>query len=306
MKNFSLKAWSLVIAVALAYFVNSLSNSTVISLIVPVELRNLPQTKVVLLPSIRQAQVTIRGPSHLMEGVGQSPPSFSVSIPEEVGDRYSFNLQSEHLVLPPGVEVLNIDPPQMELVFDDLITKQLPVQVPRIGTLRKDFVLDKMSITPAEITVTGPISEMEGIDSVETAAIDMRAIQEPTTRTLTLSTPGRYMKLEPSKVSVEVQVSQIKTEKKFSKIPLDLRQEGSQLEYTASLPHVSVEVSGPRAKMNTLKPSLVSSFVEVSSDEKRKTFDARVQIELPDDIELVFVNPETVTLTAKSDLPPKK
>ncbi|MCB0333758.1 MAG: YbbR-like domain-containing protein [Bdellovibrionales bacterium] len=298
MKNFSLKAWSLIIAVSLAYFVNSLSNSTVISLIVPVELRNLPESKVVLLPSVRQAQVTIRGPSHLMEGVGQSPPSFSVSIPREVGDHYSFNLQSENLVLPPGVEVLNIDPPEMELVLDDLVTRKVPVQVPRIGVLRDDFVLDKMLITPHEVTVTGPASEMDSLKSVETAAIDVRSIQETVSRTLILSTPGRYVKLEPPKVSVEVVVRQLESEKKFNKIPLEVRHSGDEDRYISSLQFVSIEVSGPRGKMSKLKSSLITCFVEVSEEEARSSFEAQIHVELPDEIKLVFINPETVTLTA--------
>ena len=83
-QHLPLKIASLFIALILAYAVHSAGNASVVSLYVPVEIKNIPDDKVVVSPTKRSVQITIRGPSFLIGPIASSPPSLRARLPDEV------------------------------------------------------------------------------------------------------------------------------------------------------------------------------------------------------------------------------
>ena len=114
-QHLPLKIASLFIALILAYAVHSAGNASVVSLYVPVEIKNIPDDKVVVSPTKRSVQITIRGPSFLIGPIASSPPSLRARLPDEVRDRAIVNFQPIDLNLPRSIEVLSIEPSRMEL-----------------------------------------------------------------------------------------------------------------------------------------------------------------------------------------------
>ena len=88
-KNLGLKLISLVFAIILAYFVNSEGNTSIVGFVVPVEFQNVPSDKVLLRPSHRQVEVTIKGPSFVISKVAAEPRVFKVRLPIGVGNSFS-------------------------------------------------------------------------------------------------------------------------------------------------------------------------------------------------------------------------
>ena len=72
--NLLLKLVSLLAAILLAYSVHSDRNTSVLSFNVPIEIKNPPDDKVLVKPTRRLAQVTVRGPSFLVGPLVSSPP----------------------------------------------------------------------------------------------------------------------------------------------------------------------------------------------------------------------------------------
>src|SRR4051812_12898463 len=114
MRNLSLKIFSFLCAAMLAYFVHSDTNEGEIGISVPVELKGLPADKIVILPLERRAQISIKGPSFLLSQIYASPPAFKVRIPEEAGNEWVGLLNKKDLGLPPGVQIMRVDPPEMK------------------------------------------------------------------------------------------------------------------------------------------------------------------------------------------------
>lgn len=294
MKNLGLKIWSLLIAIALSVFVQSQSNRGMVTLLVPVELRNIPQNKILLLPKLPQAQVRLRGPSYLLSNVASSPPSIVFRVPPDVGERFTVSLQSSAFATPAGVEVLSIDPPEIEFIFDELVSKSFPLIVPRIGQLEGDLKLERIEILPENVVVTGPKTELQGLPNVETTPVDLRGITQTSQRELELRVPGRFSKLAVNKVSVRIVVSTLTQERRFSSIPIQ-PPAGSSAHFLFRPAVATVEVSGPRRRIKRLAANelRVEPKLEPAAS---GSMTVPLEVTLPEGISLVELDPEKVSV----------
>ena len=89
MKNGVLFIISAAISLHLLLFVNSQRNNSQRVLVMPVEIQNLPRDKVILLPTLRQIEVTIQGPEFIVTKAAAGAHSVKVDLPAHVGDRFS-------------------------------------------------------------------------------------------------------------------------------------------------------------------------------------------------------------------------
>lgn len=298
MKDFPLKVMAVLIALLLYAFVNSQSNRSVISLIVPVEVQNAPPQKIIVLPRFKQVQVTLRGPSFLLSDVAAAAPAFRVSLPEQVGTRYPVLLTKDDLVLPAKVDVVNIEPNELELVFDNLVSREVPIEVARLGQLSEDLKLLGVVVEPDVVTIEGPETELNSIERIETLPVDMREIVDSQTIEVRLRPPGTALKLSRNAVNVTVQTVSVMVEQTFVDLPVELRsQQGVDFEIDPSL--VTVEITGAKTVVKELNDSLIVPYVKLNTAVTAGTT-VPVAVELPERVELINVEPAQVRLRAKS------
>jgi len=297
MKNIGIKLWSLLIAVALFAFVNSQSNRGVMTLIAPLELRNLPSEKVVLIPQLNQIQVTVRGPSYLLSGLASSPPSYIVRVPPDVGNRHFVSLQADALAIPPSVEVLGIEPPEIEYILDDLERRELRVVVPRIGSLHEDLKLKSLVVNPETIVVRGPSTELQDLETIETGAVDLREIQESITKELAIRMPGRFLRAETEAVEAKVEVRLVEVERIVRDVPVSVLNKTTE-DSVLTPGSVDVELTGPKSVVESLSVSDIIAYVD-TVDGSIHSGQARVQLRLPERVSLIQIKPEMVEVSTR-------
>ena len=295
MRNLGLKLFSLLIALLLFVFVRNQTNTAQVAFTASVEVTNLPAGRMVLLPSLRQAQVTVRGPTFMVAQVTAAAPAFKVALPPAVENHYEAPLKAETLGLPPGIEVIGIEPRKIDLVLDRRVTKVVPVVVPRIGSVSEEYQLVRFQVEPAEVEITGPETEVKGIKNVESEPVDLRDVKQDMAREAALRTPWQHTQvLKRSAVTVDIKVAQITAERKFVGLRIDVRSRESRA-YELSPETASVEVSGPRAGILKLESPSVVPYVRVEHLASGVAM-LSVSVELPDGIALVAVDPERVSV----------
>lgn len=293
MKNLGLKSLSLMIAILLAYFVNSESNTSVFSFVVPVEIANLPESKIVLLPSLRQAQVSVRGPSFLVSRIAASPPVFKIEIPPDAGNRFEVALQHDLLALPSALDILSIEPSSMEFVFDNLIKKRVRVDVPQLGGPDAGMQITQILATPAEVELSGPQTEISEVSYVETSPFDVRDLRASERRVLKLRPPGKYSQVDPKEVEVVVGVVSKMSTRLFERLTVEVRAAGGGAYALAPSFLDLLEVSGAQDAVSVLKPEQVVPYVKITSaEEVNKT--VKVSVELPEGITIVRLQPDSL------------
>lgn len=292
MRNWYLKLFSLLAAVLLFRFVTSEGNSSVIGFSVPVEVRNLPQGKTLIWPLAPTAQVTIKGPSIFASSVAASPPTIKVRVPNDVPNSYVASFKKADIAVPPNVEVLSIEPPEMQLTFDNVISRDVPIEVVRLGNVPAGVKVDDIVITPAGVSLRGPETRIKDLLKIQTEPVDLRDVTTSFSREVQLQVPGSRTEANPSVVRLEVKVSPVRASRRFENVPVEIRSRGGEkLELVKQ--GVAIEVTGPKEKIETLGVADVIPYVRVPA-EASFPYDASASAELPEDISLVLIDPAKV------------
>lgn len=292
MKNIGLRIFSLIVATMLAYYVHSDTNEGVAGISVPVELKGLPSDMVVIYPLVRQAQVSLKGPSFLLSQIYASPPAFKVKVPEKVENRFVAQLNRNDLSLPPAVKLMRVEPSEMEFTFDRIVKKDVPVQVTQIGAPPDGIKLADISAKPKSVTVTGPQTEIKDLNRVDTEPIDLREITSDVEKELPLRLQARQSELSEAAVMVKVSVSSIQAERVFEEVPVEVRsiiQDGGIIEPSA----VRVKIIGPKERVNSMRKEEVVPYVKIQS-EPGKNEEFRVLLDLPKPFTVLLIEPEKV------------
>lgn len=159
--------------------------------------------------------------------------------------------------LPPDVELKFVDPPNVNIEWQDVVTRTIPIQAARTGQPAKGYeVADAMDIDPKEISIKGPSSLVEVLQFARLAAFDTTGLTEGVyRRRLAIDDPpSRVRYLGPPSATVTVTVVRRQTQVKFERRPVEV----------VGSPHarvtpavVDVTVSGPPRRR--LRPARRSS-----------------------------------------------
>ncbi len=293
MKNLGLKILAVVITLVLYAFVNSQSNQTELTVSLPVKFKNLPESKFILLPVNRQVQVTLRGPAHKISPVA-SGLFFEVNLPSEMENKLQISLTSQNLNLPVGLEAYNINPSKIDLILDEIITKEVKVEVLTIGQVNNDIKLLGINTEPSKVKVKGPSSEINQIASIETLPMDLREFKESGEVLLDLRAPSSSVTLESEKVKVSYSLANLAIERQFLELPLELRADG-EIDYQPEVTLVNVEVSGSSETISQMKEGELIPYVKITK-KVSKDLSAKVQVDLPPEVSLIKIEPDQVKL----------
>jgi len=291
-KDLGLKVFALIIAGLLAFYVHSESNNSQSSYVASVEVTGVPDRKIIIEPLGLQAKVTVRGPRFLVSPILQSQPGIRVRVPSDVDKSFLATLARDNIELPPGVQLVAIDPPEFQVRLDQLVTRELPVVVPQIGHLRKGLVLNRFAVSPERITVQGPEREVSSLIQVETKAVDLRSVTESASLDLSLRSPGNLITTTQSQIRVAMDVVVQASEKKFDQLAIELRSSTGKV-LVINPTKVSVEVSGPRDIVAALNRDQIIPYVRLGGEEADGS-DLKVGVDLPSGIQLVVVEPAAV------------
>lgn len=297
-KNLGLKLLSLFFALVLSYFVNSEGGASVSIYTFPIEFQNIPEKRVMLNASAKQVDVTVSGPSFIISKLLSESRSLKVRFPEGVGTRYVFAVDVSELKLPPTVSILSIEPREIEVFFDDKITRDISVVVPSIGSVGQNFRLSELIITPNQVSVTGPRSEVDALTRVETFPIDLRGVTSSMNEELRIRNFGSKVSLSPPFVKVAVQVKPVEHERRFVKVPIALR--SLKDESLAVSPSVAtILVKGSAELVQKITQDKIVLYVQVPEDYNPST-KIPVIAEVPEGISVSLIEPEAVTLSQVS------
>ena len=169
-RNLWLKVLALALAVAAWWFVAG-ESKVLVSITVPLEIRNVPKGMTITNKPERQVEVRLSGPSSLLSGMRPSELSAGVDLTAGHGGRQIFTLDDRAVKVPPGIKVQRIFPSSIEVILDRTERRMLPVSA-RIGggpSVRKRVA--KVEIDPPSVEVEALPEEFSRMQAVRTEEI---------------------------------------------------------------------------------------------------------------------------------------
>lgn len=168
--------------------------------------------------------VTLRGPARALNRViqeGMAP--VEVDLRETALDRVRFT--REMFLLPDELEVVAVDPPELGLVWEDVVTRRIPLQASLTGQPSKGNVVQgEPQLEPREVTVKGPLSLVEVLQFARLAAFDVSGLSSGTyTRRIALDPAGPGVRFLGSQAAtVTVRITEQRSERVFSSLPVEV------------------------------------------------------------------------------------
>lgn len=292
--NAGTKLLSVVVAVGLWFFVNAGERDTEISLQVPVELRNIPPTVMLVSPRVDFVDVVVRGPGTLLQRIHRD----SISVPLDLrGVRTGpavLRIMAEALDLPRGVAVVRLTPSEITLQFAAKMRKRVPVRVPITGKAPAGLRVTGTKVAPESIEVVGPAGEVDAIKSVDTAPIDLaEASPGLIERELPLEAPPEYVSFSATLVHAQVTVEEARGTRTVADVPVVVRNCAFR---TALQPaSIRITVRGPVTAIEALELDHGAVYVDAGAREPG-TYRVTPVVDLPGDVELVNQEPALVQL----------
>lgn len=297
------KAVCLLLAVVLWFYVNSTKVGEV-KFRIPVELKNLPQNTVVLEGTNKYITVSLTGRKDLIKNVNVKNINASINLENsEIGVKKKYPIRVVKLGIPESVE-FKPSATQMELTIEKEVEKRVKV-IPDIQKPAKDdFIIGYVKVDPSYVTISGPESRVENIDTVDTVLINPGNEMGRVVRNVSLDAEEiPDVEISVDKVKVIIPVIEATALHKFE-IRIGIKEVKENYKYILSKQYVKVYV---RARDEDVKPEKedISAFVDMSPLNLEEIFKRggvsyierkfTVNIELEDDdLEVIAVLPEVI------------
>lgn len=228
LKNQRLAVFMICLVIAtILWTLNALSKNYTTSISYPVRYINLPDNKFIINDPPKQLDMRVNGHgftllrhkmrlaftpvaldiSTILEEQGiQSRGGYTI-VPSTVLDRISGQISSD-------LQILDVKPAGISLVFDSLETRQVPVKPDINIQFRSRFdVAGKISTRPGTVEITGPRAIIETVDTLYTRRRILKSVDKDIIKEIPLIFP-KEIKSKTEKVTLLVPVDEF-TEKSF-------------------------------------------------------------------------------------------
>ncbi len=296
--NYKAKIALLIMAGFLWFFVVS-SSEYEQTLSVPVRLVNLREGKVFLQNPPRTVRVHFQGKGTsllLLSLFGNLRLELDLA---NVNYAYAYPLKADQVKWASAINirVLEILAPDTVMVrLDDKCERRLPVRAQLQVVPAADHVLlGEVICSPDSVLVTGANSIVKAMDFVLTQVQEVREASSPVSVKLALLQPNAgKVELQPGAVTATATVEKI-TEKEIRSVSVVVREVKSGFEALSEPTTVDLRIRGPASLLDKLDNSTLSAQVHASHIDHGGA-EAQPQVELPEGVILLSVNPSRVTV----------
>ncbi len=247
--------------------------------------------------------VVVRGGSRLLENLesarvtvdlNNATENLELSLPVQLIDKSGKIASAGNLQISP--DKIQVFVP----VVKNTPTKTVIIKPVIIGKPLDGYVVTRTVVEPETMKITGAAEKIDSIDHILTMPIDVSGLYANKTFLATLEMPEGVTSLFQSMVKVLVQIEEAPITKTFTDVGIRLGNKPAGLKAVLSHEKVSVTVKGARADIEKLSVNSIQAKVDLQGVDpnrgKEENITYEVKVTLPDNIQLVKVEPGTVNI----------
>lgn len=209
--------------------------------------------RTLLNPPPANVRVTLRGGRQMLDELkAEDLGTVQLDVRSATATYATFDTST--LKIPIGL-ASSVDPAGIDLRWDDIVTRSLPVLVVTSGQPAAGFVVDgQPSAEPKVVLAHGPRSLLETLQNARVEAFDVTGLTTGTfARKLPLEPPPPRVDLLEASTTVTLQIARARVERVYTR-PVQVV--GPPRAVTVP-PEVDVRISGPPEIVEALRPELV-------------------------------------------------
>ena len=268
-----------------------------------------PSGFVIIQDQMPTVTLTVSGSQSIIKRL--KPEDFSVSNIEiqaeryQQGKPYELKLRPENIRAPIGVSVVSVNPEILRIDIDKEEAKEVFVRVKFDPNepLPPGYKLDRHTVHPDKVRITGPSSSIGKLDYITTEPIslDRITLNFEITKKLVVHLPN--VKVSQPQVIISAEISREFEEKTYTALPIRLISGENQKENSAELEetvHAQVMISAPSEILRTLSADDIKVFVDVSNLKESGTYTLPLGCWIgKNKIEVKAIRPEKIKVKIK-------
>jgi YbbR domain-containing protein len=288
-RHMGLKVLSIALA-ALIWLLVSGEQIVERALRIPLEFTNLPAQLEMVGDTPTVVDVRVRGSSGALSRVSAGELVAVLDLRTARAGQRLFPLTGSEVRAPFGIEVVQIAPSNVSMMFEPSATKVVPV-IPGVeGDPADGYIVASVAADPATVEVVGAASAVKQLTGAITEPVSIAGATETVTDTVNIGVADPFVRLQsPEMAEVTVNIAGAPVEWAIAGIPIRLR-EGDMAEISPR--EVVVFVRGPRET----RGATIDDFVATVDTEGLSPglFQLQVQVTPPPRVGIIRVEPPAV------------
>jgi len=303
-ENIGAKLFALLVALFI-WFSASGQQSATRFYVVPLKLANMPDTLAVVGPYPTEAEVTVTGTKRELLYLSFRRVEVVVNLAAAAPGRFRQRLSSSNVVMPGGLDPRSVTittPSSIDLFFERLVTKSVPVELGTVGSIPVGYVLlDAPRVEPDKVRIKGPESAVESVHSVTTKPIDLSRVRDSIEREMEVELDRTIFSCEPGVVTVKLAVGQL-GERVLPNIPPTVLSDALGLTVEVKPKVVSLTLSGLQSALDTLSSGDVSVLLDLSGKPPGR-YTLAPEVILPKGVDSYTMSVDSLTVYVRENQP---
>jgi YbbR domain-containing protein len=259
---------------------------------VPVEYRGLPAGLVIVNQHPGFVEIQIGGPRTLLSLLNPNRLAVRLDLRGVTPGETDFKLGPEMFRIPRQTSIDRILPSEIRLDIDQQVTRDVPVKVMVTGVPEDGYRISAVEVTPPVVTITGPKRDVDKMNRIETAPLDLADVGTDGARDVRLSIPSGLIRVSANHVAATVRLQEVQTYREFRAVPILVKD--SYYKFRVDPRQVNILIRGPARRLAILN---LAGLVYVDArGAVPGVRDVPVMVSLPDGLALVRPVPEKVKL----------
>ncbi|MCH2110485.1 MAG: CdaR family protein [Polyangiaceae bacterium] len=299
-KNLGLKVLALIFALGFFGYVRGQENEQ--QRTIPIGVVSLPPeagSKELMSPIPASIQITVRGSSRIINALlEQGVPPVELDLREGYPKQVSF--QKDMFSLPPGLSLVLVDPPRLDLEWEAIILRQISLHASITGQPADGYTVEgSPTVDPSRVTVRGPLSRVEVMQFARLAPFDVSGLSASSwTRRIAIEPPPPLVSvLGTQAATVTVDVVRRSSEKLFADRPVEVIGPTKAKVLPAN---VDLTVIGPPEVVQALKAEQLVPQADLSGlgpwEKKKEHGSTNIKVSVSVNNAEVQVQPPSVTV----------
>lgn len=172
--------------------------------------------------------------------------------------------------LPPGIQVVQLSPPAIDVELDRALTKEVQVRPTLIGEPSAGWAVASITVEPDSIRITGPQEKVRGIAQVSTDVLDIGEARDDKVIDANLAITDPVIDLargEPQRIRVKVDIEPVIVERTFEEVPVMVRGAG----WTTATQTTRLTLRGPQEAVGGIRADKVAVVLSAPDDTPPET-----------------------------------
>jgi YbbR domain-containing protein len=175
---------------------------------------NVPSDMVITSDVPRSLSLRIRGPLSRLRTLDPSQVGVVLDLTDAREGDHEFPVEPQDVVVPEGVEVVAVSPPQVFLRLERVVQLRLPIRPRVTGQPAEGMEVGEITVLPSSAAVTGPRLQLDSVQALVTDPVTVDGAGGAVEANVAVRSPSPLIRVvQPSTVRVTVQIVPIPQEK---------------------------------------------------------------------------------------------